>query len=121
MTWDEYIEQVTSDAEDVISWGEYDDCKDLEEVEERLFVDDAVTGHGSGSYYCNSYKASQAVAELVFDDDFTSELRGIGYDLGEAVEQGPEALDVIARCLALPYCLDAIRAAWEARREEIEA
>jgi hypothetical protein len=36
-------------------------------------------------------------------------------DLASLLKDGPEALDVTARCIALEYAHDAIEAAWEER------
>lgn len=99
MSWNEYLEQVKSDAmesikenmEYVNGWGEMFD---------NLFVDDSVTGNASGSYYCNSYKAEQAVKDIIFDSDVVDEFKAMGYD-GIPTEEGAETCDVIARCIAL--------------------
>lgn len=34
-----------------------------EKLNDDLWIDDGVTGNASGSYYCNSYKAMQAVTD----------------------------------------------------------
>ena len=99
MSWNEYLEQVKSDAmesikenmEYVNGWGEMFD---------NLFVDDSVTGNASGSYYCNSYKAEQAIKDIIFDSDVVDEFKAMGYD-GIPTEEGAETCDVIARCIAL--------------------
>lgn len=75
-------------------------ANDWEEMYDMLFIDDAVTGNGSGSYYCNSYKAEQAVSGIIFDEEAVDEFRGMGYD-GIPTEMGAESCDVIARCIAL--------------------
>ena len=38
-----------------------------------------------------------------FDDEFISELDGIGETIGDLFERGPESIDVTARVLALHY------------------
>ena len=65
-----------------------------------LFIDDAMTGNGSGSYYFNSYKATEAVSGIIFDSDAVDEFKEMGYD-GIPTEEGAETCDVIARCICL--------------------
>ena len=71
-----------------------------EEMYDMLFIDDSVTGNGSGSYYCNSAKATEAVGGIIFDEEAVNEFKGMGYD-GIPTEMGAESCDVIARCIAL--------------------
>ena len=80
-----------------------------------LFISDSVTGNASGSYYCNAWKAEEALCHNL-------EL------LGEALEEfccgpeyikkkGAEACDVIIRCYLLGA---AIQEALEILEEEAE-
>lgn len=61
-----YLEQVTSDAKEAIlermdEW-EFDDRDELEQIANyELWTDDGVTGNASGSYYCSSWKAEEAL------------------------------------------------------------
>lgn len=74
---------------------------DLEEkLNEDLWIDDGVTGNASGSYYCNSYKAMQAVMdnmELLQEalDEFGADYADIGRRF---VEGDWEYFDVTIRC-----------------------
>lgn len=99
MDWSEYQEEVKADAIEAIKENlEYVDSWD--EMYDSLFVDDSVTGNCSGSYYCNSYKAEQAVSGIIFDEEAVDEFKAFGYD-GIPTEMGAETCDVIARCIAL--------------------
>lgn len=99
MLWSEYQEEVKSDAMEVIKENlEY--VNSWDEMYDLLFIDDAVTGNGSGSYYFNSYKATEAVSGIIFDSDAVDEFKGMGYD-GIPTEEGAETCDVIARCICL--------------------
>lgn len=99
MDWSEYQEEVKADAMESIRENmEY--ANDWEEMYEVLFVDDSVTGNGSGSYYFNSAKAAEAVSGIIFDEEAVDEFKGMGYD-GIPTEMGAESCDVIARCIAL--------------------
>lgn len=99
MLWSEYQEEVKSDAMEAIKENlEYNDSWD--EMYDSLFVDDSVTGNGSGSYYFNRWKAEEAVSGIIFDSDAVDEFKAAGYD-GIPTEEGAETCDVIARCLCL--------------------
>lgn len=82
-----------------------------EDMIDALWCEDSVTGNGSGSYTFNSAAAWDNVAGsgwldcLLFDEDFTRELDGMGESIGELSARGPEAIDVTARVLAL-YHID---------------
>ena len=78
---------------------------DLEEkLNEDLWIDDGVTGNASGSYYCNSYKAMQAVMdsmELLQEalDEFGADYA----DIWRRFMGGDwEYFDVTIRCHLLP-------------------
>lgn len=85
------MEVIKENLEYVNSW---------DEMYDLLFIDDAVTGNGSGSYYFNSYKATEAVSGIISDSDAVDEFKAMGYD-GIPTEEGAETCDVIARCICL--------------------
>lgn len=73
-----------------------------EDLNEKLWVCDSVTGNASGSYYCNAWKAAEA---LCFNWDLLSEALkefGCGVDI---LEEGEEYCDVTIRCYLLGECL----------------
>ena len=105
----DYRYEVTQDIVDYIK--ENIDLKDYtrEELEEKLyddlFTEDSVTGNASGSYYCNSYKAWEA---LYCNLDLLGEaLQTFGNDASYLMENGEEACDVTIRCYLLPECISA--------------
>lgn len=68
-----------------------------EQLNYDLFISDSVTGNASGSYYCNAWKAEEALchnmdllAEALFDGNYEYFLKN-----------GAEAADVIIRCYVL--------------------
>lgn len=74
-----------------------------EKLNDDLWIDDSVTGNGSGSYYCNSYKAMQAVTdnmELLQEalDEFATDYADIGRRF---VDGDWEYFDVTIRCYLL--------------------
>lgn len=98
-----YLEQVTSDAKEAIlehmdEWN-FNDRDDLEQVaNEELWVDDGVTGNASGSYYCNAWKAEEA---LCHNWDLLEEaIDEFGGDT-DILRQGAEYCDVTIRCYLL--------------------
>lgn len=75
-----------------------------EKLNDDLWIDDGVTGIASGSYYCNSYKAMQAVMdnmELLQEalDEFGADYADIGRRF---VDGDWEYFDVTIRCYLLP-------------------
>ena len=115
-----YLEQVTADAKEAIlenmeHWTFYD-RDELEEVaRDELWVDDSVTGNGSGSYYCNTWRAEEA---LCHNWDLLAEAcEEFGQDIGEAVKRGAEFCDVTIRCYLLSQAIAAALDEVEAEQE----
>lgn len=113
-----YLEQVTADAKEAIlenmEYWDFDDREELEEVaHDELWVDDSVTGNGSGSYFFSTWKAEEALCHNL--DLLAEACEEFGQDIGEAVKQGAEACDVTIRCYLLGQ---AIAAALDELEEE---
>lgn len=112
-----YLEQVTADAKEAIlenmEYWNFDDREELEQVaNDELWVDDSVTGNASGSYYCNAWKAEEAICHNLdllsaAGTDFESDVN--------ILKQGAEACDVTIRCYLLGQ---AIAAALDELEEE---
>ena len=105
-----YLEAVTADAKQAIlenlnDWS-FADREDLEEIaNDSLWVDDSVTGNGSGSYTFNREAAKEHVTR---SDDGMDTLRDAVCDFDcehEAftafLEENWEYLDVTIRCYLL--------------------
>lgn len=79
------------------------DFSSLEELEEKLndnlWINDNVTGNASGSYYCNSWKAEEALSHNW--DLLAEALENFGQDGTDILKQGSEAMDVTIRCYLL--------------------
>ena len=105
-----YLKQVTADAKEAIienmEYWNFDDREELEEVaHDKLWTDDSVTGNGSSSYFCNAWKAEEA---LCHNWDLLAEAcEEFGQDIGEAVKQGAEFCDVTIRCHLLGQAIAA--------------
>lgn len=111
-----YLEAITNDAKQAIfenmnDWN-FADREGLEEVaNDSLWVDDSVTGNGSGSYSFNSEMAKEYVLE---SDDGLGTLRDAVKDYDcehEAftafLEENWEYLDVTIRCYLLSQAISA--------------
>ena len=108
--YDKYYKEVYKDACDVAAENfdgylennsDFDDAWD--EFYEDLFIDDSVTGNGSGSYWFSRKKAEESLGEFIWDEDIIWLLEEMGYTVEEVVKQGPEAADVIIRCAMLGH------------------
>ena len=117
MNFQDYIACVRADGEDFIN-DQYKDYNDWDSIYDEMFVNDGVTGNSSGSYTFNTYTAKKNVEELVWGDDFINELNGMGMNLAECIKGGPESMDVIARCLALPYASSYLEKLFNELKEE---
>lgn len=74
-----------------------------EKLNDALWVDDSVTGNASGSFFCNAYKAEEALAgnwDLAADA-----LEEFGCDNVNPFEKGAEWVDVTIRCYLLNQCI----------------
>jgi hypothetical protein len=76
---------------------------DFENAAERLqdeaWTADSVTGNGSGSYYCNTWKAEEAICHNL--DLLGEALREFGDEGANLLERGAESCDVTIRCYLL--------------------
>jgi hypothetical protein len=112
MNYDDYRREVYEDTIQYIKDCEYlnnfaDPDPDYRWGEREFYdmMDEAelsVTGNDNGSYYCNSYKAQEALKDAVFDTDILSELFAHCFEdsFWRYMREGDyEAADVIVRCV----------------------
>ena len=105
-----YFKNVTADAKQVIlenmnDWN-FSDREELEEIaNDSLWVDDSVTGNGSGSYTFNTWQAEENLCHNM--DQLEEACNEFGQDIGEAVKQGAEYCDVTIRCYLLGQAISA--------------
>lgn len=116
-----YLEAVTADVveyiKNEINLTDYDSREELEEaLNDELWTADSVTGNVSGSYYCNAWKAEEALAHNW--DLLAEALTEFGQDGTDVLKQGAEAMDVTIRCYLLGQ---AIAEALEELEEELAA
>ncbi|WP_242362070.1 hypothetical protein [Limosilactobacillus antri] len=75
-----------------------------EELHDKLFIEDSVTGNGSGSY---TFDTIEAERNLVGNYDLLKEaLRDFGYDDDYLLKKGPESADVLIRVYLLDLAID---------------
>ncbi len=72
------------------------------ELSDKLWIEDSVTGNASGSYTCNSATAGEYLARNF--SLLAEALREFGCDVN-ALEKGEEWCDVTIRCYLLNNCL----------------
>lgn len=115
--YDKYYKEVYKDACDVADENfddyletndnDFDDAWD--EFYEELFIDDSVTGNGSGSYWFSRKKAEESLGEFVWDEDIAWLLEEMGDRIEDVVNRGPEVVDVIIRCAMLGHVEGAVK------------
>lgn len=109
MNYNDYYQQVKNDAiatiDEQFDCGYWDGDTEWDVVYDNLFVDDGVTGNGSGSYFFNAAKAREAVADAIWDEKILDALSEIGVDdsqIAQYLRDGDaESLDVCIRCAML--------------------
>lgn len=100
-----YYEAVTDDVREYINneinldeWrGDRDGLE--QQLNDDLFISDSVTGNASGSYYCNAWKAEEALCHNL--DLLGEALSEFGSDPEYLLKDGAEAADVTIRCYVL--------------------
>ena len=98
-----YAEAVKEDVleyiKNEIDFSDFNSIEELaEKLQDTLFTEDSVTGNASGSYYCNSWKAEEAIAHNW--DLLTEALEEFGGS-ENPIEKGAEWCDVTIRCYLL--------------------
>lgn len=101
----------------MIENGEFEDFDDISNyLNEKLWIEDSVTGNASGSYTFSTYEAEE---NLCHNLDLLGEaLREFGEGPDYLIEKGAEAADVTIRCYLLSQAIEAVI---EDNEAEIEA
>ena len=109
----DYEEAVRSDIKDYIlesydrnDLADFDDEDDFKDCLIDILVDeDSITGNANGSYYCNSYKAQEALnGNMDLLRDACEELDLSNEEVGERFLDGDfEYFDCIVRCYIVTY------------------
>ena len=113
-----YMENMVKDVLEAIkdnyNMNDYSNRDELEQVlYDDLWVDDGVTGNASGSYYCNAWKAEEAVCHNW--DLLQEAMETFSCEEINPIEKGSEWCDVTIRCYllgqAIAQALDQLEAA----------
>lgn len=102
-----YFEAVKADVMDYINsninLADYEDKDEaFEALYDEMWADDSVTGNASGSYYCNRWKAEEA---LMHNLDLLAEAVEEFGGAVDVLKSGAEACDVTIRCYLLSQAL----------------
>lgn len=121
MTNYNYLENIKADVKEYIdneiNLKDFSDREELEEkLNDTLWTEDSVTGNASGSYYCNSWKAEEALAhnwDLLAEamKEFCCEV--------DLLEKGAEWADVTIRCYLLGQAIGEVLDEMEEELEEV--
>lgn len=118
----DYLQAVMDDVRDfieeneiVITSSNIDDVR--EELNERCWVEDSVTGNASGSYTFNYWQAEE---NLCHNWDLLQDaLQEFGYDDScDAIQHGAEWCDVTIRCHLLAEAIDKVLDLMDIQDEE---
>lgn len=117
----DYLEAVTvavkiyiEEEIDLSEWkGRADELEEL--LNDDLWINDSVTGNASGSYYCNRWKAEEALCHNW--EELAEAFEEFGWQDVNPFDKGAEWCDVLLRCY---YLGQAIAAALEELADELE-
>ncbi len=103
MTYENYIEETTNNCMSVLADCSAGELLDVEHLRTLLWEDDRVTGVISG--YCSSVNgtAAENIKDVLFDEKFLADFNEREMNMQEVMAYGAEAIDVVARCLALKH------------------
>lgn len=113
MTTYNYYNEMKSDITYIIDYdydnnlSEFDSFEDAyENLYDRFWIDDGVTGNMSGSYTCSTYKAEENLCHNM--DLLIDACNEFGQSIGDAIERGAEYCDVTIRCYLLGSVLSEV-------------
>lgn len=122
----DYLSAVESDVreyiEENVNFHDYSDLDEMiEDLNEKLFVSDSVTGNASGSYTFNAWNAEEYLCHNL---DLLAEANEAFGGSSDVLSSGAEACDVTIRCYLLSQAISNVAPAmwedWEDSQEENE-
>lgn len=104
----DYLSAVESDVreyiENNVNFHDYSDLDEMkEDLNEKLFVEDSVTGNASGSYTFNTWKAEEYLCHNLYLLAEANEAFGGSSDI---LSDGAEMCDVTIRCYLLGQAIE---------------
>ena len=117
-----YLESVKVDVknyiENEVELSDYSSREELESyLNDELFVNDSVTGNGSGSYFFSAYKAEEAICHNM--DLLGEAMEKFGSNI-DILKDGAEACDVTIRCYLLGQAISEVLDKMELNFDEEE-
>ena len=122
----DYLSAVESDVreyiENNVNFHDYSDLDEMkEDLNEKLFVEDSVTGNASGSYTFNAWKAGEYLCHNL---DLLAEANEEFGGSSDILSDGAEMCDVTIRCYLLGQAIENVAPDmwqdWEDSQEESE-
>lgn len=122
----DYLSAVESDVreyiENNVNFHDYSDLDEMkEDLNEKLFVEDSVTGNASGSYTFNTWKAEEYLCHNL---DLLAEANEAFGGSSDILSDGAEICDVTIRCYLLGQAIENVAPDmwqdWEDSQEESE-
>lgn len=122
----DYLSAVESDIreyiENNVNFHDYSDLDEMkEDLNEKLFVEDSVTGNASGSYTFNAWKAEEYLCHNL---DLLAEANDAFGCSSDILSDGAEMCDVTIRCYLLGQAIENVAPDmwqdWEDSQEESE-
>lgn len=122
----DYLSAVDSDVreyiENNVNFHDYSDLDEMkEDLNEKLFVEDSVTGNASGSYTFNTWKAEEYLCHNL---DLLAEANEEFGGSSDILSDGAEMCDVTIRCYLLGQAIENVAPDmwqdWEDSQEENE-
>lgn len=120
----DYLSAVESDVreyiENNVDFHDYSDLDEMkEDLNEKLFVDDSVTGNASGSYTFNAWKAEEYLCHNL---DLLAEANEEFGGSSDILSDGAEMCDVTIRCYLLGQAIENVAPDmwqdWEGSQED---
>lgn len=106
----DYLENIKSDILDYIEENKnniFDEEFNFDALYDDLFMEDAITGNASGSYYCNAWRAEESIAHNL--DLLAEACEMFGDSDTNYIEKGAEWCDVTIRCYVLGEALEDLK------------
>jgi hypothetical protein len=122
----DYLSAVENDVreyiEENVDFHDYSDLDEMmEDLNEKLFVEDSVTGNASGSYTFNTWKAEEYLCHNL---DLLAEANEEFGGSSDILSDGVEMCDVTIRCYLLGQAIENVAPDmwqdWEDSQEESE-
>ena len=103
MTYDEYIAETTKNCMKALADRTNRELENIELIRKILWQEDRVTGVINGICSSMKGKAAENIKGVLFNNLFLKDFNEVGLNMQNVMAYGPEAIDVVARCLALKH------------------